>query len=407
MISYGATFRISLRALRAHKLRSLLTMLGIIIGVGAVIAMLAIGQGASQSVQQQINALGSNALMLFPSFGTTGGVRLGAGTATRQLTLDDANAIANECPDVLAVAPVTERGGQVVYENQNWATDVVGTTPAYITVRNWAIAEGRYFTDEEATGGTKVCVLGQTVVDNLFADQDPLGATIRVRNVPFTVIGILVRRGQSFGGRDQDDEIDVPIIAAMRAMTGRTPFVRITASAVNEKRIASAQDQIEQLMRRRHEIPEGQDSDVQVRNMADLASAAQASSRVFTLLLASIASVSLLVGGIGIMNIMLVSVTERTREIGIRMAVGAKGRDVLFQFLIEAVVISLVGGIIGILFGVGASTLIGALAKWSIAVSPGAVVLAFVFSAVVGVFFGFYPARRASRMEPIDALRYE
>jgi putative ABC transport system permease protein len=407
MIGYGATFRVALRALRTHKLRSLLTMLGIIIGVGAVIAMLAIGQGASRSVQSQINALGSNALTLFPSFGTTGGVRLGAGTAARQFTMDDATAIARECHDVLAVAPVAQRGGQVIYESQNWATEIVGTTPDYIVVRNWALADGRYFTEEEAIGGSKVAVLGQTVVDNLFIDEDPLGKTIRVRNIPFTVIGILSRRGQSFGGRDQDDEIDVPLIAAMRAMTGRTPFIRIMASAVNDKRLDAAQDEITQLMRRRREIPEGQDNDFQVRNMADLASAAQASSKVFTLLLASIASVSLLVGGIGIMNIMLVSVTERTREIGIRMAVGAKGSDVLMQFLVEAVVISLLGGIIGILFGMGASKLIGVLAKWPISFMPGSIVISFVFSALVGIFFGFYPARRASRLEPIEALRYE
>jgi putative ABC transport system permease protein len=406
-MNFMMTARLALRALRVHKLRSLLTMLGIIIGVGAVIAMLAIGQGASKSVQQQISALGSNALTLFPSFGTAGGVRLGAGTAARQFTLDDVAAIADECPDVLGVAPVVQRGSQVVFENQNWATEVTGTTPDYIVVRNWALSEGRYFTDEEATGGTKVCVLGRTVVDNLFAGDDPLGKTIRIRSLPFTVIGVLVPRGQSFGGRDQDDEIDVPIIAAMRGLVGRTPFIRIMASAVDDKRINAAQDEITQLMRRRHEIPEGQDDDFQVRNMADLASAAQASSKVFTLLLASIASVSLLVGGIGIMNIMLVSVTERTREIGIRMAVGAKGRDVLFQFLIEAVVISLAGGIIGILFGAGSSTLIGALAKWPIAVNPGAISLAFFFSALVGIFFGFYPARRASHLEPIDALRYE
>jgi putative ABC transport system permease protein len=283
----------------------------------------------------------------------------------------------------------------------------VGTTPDYIVVRNWALADGRYFTEEEAIGGSKVAVLGQTVVDNLFIDEDPLGKTIRVRNIPFTVIGILSRRGQSFGGRDQDDEIDVPLIAAMRAMTGRTPFIRIMASAVNDKRLDAAQDEITQLMRRRREIPEGQDNDFQVRNMADLASAAQASSKVFTLLLASIASVSLLVGGIGIMNIMLVSVTERTREIGIRMAVGAKGSDVLMQFLVEAVVISLLGGIIGILFGMGASKLIGVLAKWPISFMPGSIVISFVFSALVGIFFGFYPARRASRLEPIEALRYE
>jgi putative ABC transport system permease protein len=406
-MNFLLTLRLALRALRVHKLRSLLTMLGIIIGVGAVIAMLAIGQGASRSVQQQISALGSNALMVFPSFGQTGGVRLGAGSATRQLTIDDAAAIAAECPDVLAVAPVVSRGGQVVFETQNWATEIVGTVPDYIVVRNWQLSAGRYFTEEEAQGGTKVCVLGQTVVDNLFSADDPLGQTIRVRNVPFTVVGVLARRGQSFGGRDQDDEVNIPVLAAMRAMVGRSPFIRITASAVSERRIDAAQEQITQLMRRRHQIPDGQDDDFQVRNMADLAAAAQSSSRVFTLLLASIASVSLLVGGIGIMNIMLVSVTERTREIGIRMAVGARGRDVLFQFLIEAIVISLAGGIIGILFGSGASTLIGRLAKWPIAVSPAAILLAFFFSALVGVFFGFYPARRAARLEPIEALRYE
>jgi putative ABC transport system permease protein len=407
MISYGATFRVALRALQTHKLRSLLTMLGIIIGVGAVIAMLAIGQGASKNVQSQINALGSNALMLFPSFGVTSGVRLGAGTAARQLTIDDATAISNQCPDVLGVAPVAQRGGQAVYGDQNWSTEITGTTPDYIVVRDWGLSEGRYFTDEEAAGGAKVCVLGQTVVDNLFPNEDPLGATIRIANIPFQVIGVLVGRGQSFGGRDQDDEIDVPLIAAMRAMTGRTPSIRIMASATDDKRIYLAQDEITQLMEQRHQIPSGQDDDFQVRNMADLASAAQASSKVFTLLLASIASVSLLVGGIGIMNIMLVSVTERTREIGIRMAVGAKGNDVLMQFLVEAVVISLLGGIIGILFGMGASKLIGALAKWPISFMPSSVILAFVFSAVVGIFFGFYPARRASLLEPIDALRYE
>jgi putative ABC transport system permease protein len=407
MINFSATSRIALRALQTHKLRSLLTMLGIIIGVGAVIAMLAIGQGASKSVQSQISALGSNALTLFPSFGTAGGVRLGAGTAARQLTMDDATAIRNECPDVLGVAPVVQRGGQAVSGNQNWATEVTGTTPDYIVVRDWELSDGRYFTEEEAAGGTKVCVLGQTVVDNLFAGEDPLGATIRVSNIPFEVIGVLARRGQSFGGRDQDDEIDVPIIAAMRAFSGRTPNIRIMASAVSDKRLDAAQTEITQLMTLRHQIPTGQDPDFQVRNMADLAAAAQSSSRVFTVLLASIASVSLLVGGIGIMNIMLVSVTERTREIGIRMAVGAKGSDVLMQFLVEAVVISLLGGILGILFGMGASKLIGVLAKWPISFMPSSIVLAFVFSALVGIFFGFYPARRASRLEPIDALRYE
>ncbi|MEO0107568.1 MAG: ABC transporter permease [candidate division WOR-3 bacterium] len=406
-MSFAVTVQLALRALRVHKLRSLLTMLGIIIGVGAVIAMLAIGQGASRSVQQQINALGSNAITILPNFGAAGGVRLGAGSAARTLTVEDAAAIAAECPDVAAVAPVVERGAQVVYENQNWATQIVGTTPDYIVVRNWPLIEGRYFTEEEAVGGTKVCVLGQTVVENLFPDQDPLGKTIRIRNIPFTVIGTLARRGQSFGGRDQDDEIDVPVVAAMRALSGRMPFIRIMASAADERRLDAAQEQITLLMRRRHQLTEGQDDDFRVRNMADLASTAQESSRVFTLLLASIASVSLLVGGIGIMNIMLVSVTERTREIGIRMAVGARGRDVLFQFLVEAIVISLVGGLLGMLFGVTASAIISSLAKWAVAIQPGSILLAFSFSAVVGVFFGFYPARRASSLDPIEALRYE
>lgn len=406
-MNFMLTVGLAMRALRTHKLRSLLTMLGIIIGVGAVIAMLAIGQGASASVQQQISALGSNALMVFPSFGTAGGVRLGAGTAARQFTVDDALAIAEECPDVFAVAPIAERRGQVIYENQNWSTSIVGTTPAYFIVRNWPLTDGRYFSDEEAMGGSRVCVLGQTVIDNLFPTGDPIGKTIRVNNVPFTIIGTLARRGQSFGGRDQDDEVSMPIIAAMRTMVGRTPFIRIVASAVSDARLGAAQDQITELIRRRRQIGEGQEDDFQVRNMADLASAAQASSRVFAVLLASIASVSLIVGGIGIMNIMLVSVTERTREIGIRMAVGAKSRDVLRQFLIEAVVISLAGGIIGIVLGTGVSYLLGALAQWPIAINIGAVLLAFCFSALVGIFFGFYPARRAASLEPIAALRYE
>jgi putative ABC transport system permease protein len=383
-------------------------MLGIIIGVGAVIAMLAIGQGASSRIQSQINALGSNAMMLFPGNLTSGGVRLGAGTAARYLTLDDAAAIRNQCPDVLGVAPVAGRRAQAVYANQNWSTTIAGTTSDYIVVRDWDLSDGRYFTDEEALGGAKVCVLGQTVVNNLYSsDEEPVGTTIRIANIPFQVIGVLAARGSSFGGSDQDDEIDIPIVAAMRALLGRTPQMRIIASSVNQRTVYDAQDEITNLMMGRHQIPTGQDPDFSVLNMADLASVVQASSKVFTLLLASIGSVSLLVGGIGIMNIMLVSVTERTREIGIRMAVGARGRDVLMQFLVEAVVISLAGGVIGVLFGVGVSRLVALLAKWPVAFMPSSIGLAFVFSALVGVFFGFYPARRASQLEPIDALRYE
>jgi putative ABC transport system permease protein len=402
MIDFGMTVRIALRALRVHKLRSLLTMLGIIIGVGAVVAMLSVGQGATMQVQQRIASLGSNVLQVFPGSATTGGARGGAGSNTRSLTLDDANAIAPACPDVVAVAPIVSRGAQVVYGNQNWFTSVTGTTPSYLEVRSWDIVQGNMFTDDDVNAGTKVCVLGQTIVDNLFALEDPVGALVRIRNVPYTVVGVLAVKGS-----DQDDIILMPVTAAQRRLTGNTWINRIMVQAVSQKRGAAAQEQVTELLRIRHEIRGDSEDDFSVRNMADVASAVQQSSRILTLLLASIASVSLLVGGIGIMNIMLVSVTERTREIGIRMAVGAKGRDVLLQFLVEAVVTSLLGGIVGILFGIGVSQLIGWLAKWNTPMVPGAIALAFVFSAVVGIFFGYYPARRAASLDPIEALRYE
>jgi putative ABC transport system permease protein len=400
-IDFGMTVRIAVRALRVHKLRSLLTMLGIIIGVGAVVAMVSVGQGASMQITQRIASLGSNVLQVFPGSSSSGGVRGGAGSMS-SLTLDDARAIAPACPDVAAVAPIVSRGAQIVYGNQNWATSVTGTTPEYLEVRSWEIAQGDMFTEDDVNAGTKVCVLGQTVVDNLFPDEDPVGAILRIGNVPFTVVGVLTVKGS-----DQDDIILIPVVTAMRRLTGRTNINRIMVSAVSQKRGDAAQEEVSQLLRARHNIRSSADDDFSVRNMADIASAVAQSSRVLTLLLASIASVSLLVGGIGIMNIMLVSVTERTREIGIRMAVGAKGRDVLLQFLVEAVVTSLLGGVLGILFGIGASKLIGLIAKWNTPMVPGAIVLAFVFSAVVGIFFGYYPARRAANLDPIEALRYE
>ena len=402
MIDFGMTLRIALRALRVHKLRSLLTMLGIIIGVGAVVAMLSVGQGATMQVQQRIASLGSNVLQVFPGSATTGGARGGAGSATRSLSLDDANAIAPACPDVVAVAPIVSRGAQIVYGNQNWFTSVTGTTPSYLDVRSWDVAEGNMFTDDDVNAGSKVCVLGQTVVDNLFALEDPIGAIVRIRNVPYTVLGVLTVKGS-----DQDDIILIPVTTAERRLTGNAWINRIMVQAVSQKRGDAAQEEVTQLLRVRHEIRTDTEDDFTVRNMADIASAVQQSSRILTLLLASIASVSLLVGGIGIMNIMLVSVTERTREIGIRMAVGAKGRDVLLQFLVEAVVTSLLGGVVGILFGIGVSQLIGLLAKWNTPMVPGAILLAFIFSAVVGIFFGYYPARRAANLDPIEALRYE
>jgi putative ABC transport system permease protein len=352
-------------------------------------------------VTQRIASLGSNVLQIFSGSSASGGVRGGAGSM-QSLTLDDARAIAPACPDVAAVAPIVSRGSQIVYGNQNWFSSVTGTTPEYLEVRSWEIAQGDMFTEDDVDAGTKVCVLGQTIVDNLFPDEDPVGAILRIGNVPFTVVGVLTVKGS-----DQDDIILIPVVTAMRRLTGRTNISRIMVSAVSQKRSGAAQEQITELLRARHNIRSSEDDDFNVRDMADIASAVQQSSRVLTLLLASIASVSLLVGGIGIMNIMLVSVTERTREIGIRMAVGAKGRDVLLQFLVEAVVTSLLGGVLGILFGIGASQLIGLLAKWSTPMVPGAIVLAFVFSAVVGIFFGYYPARRAANLDPIEALRYE
>jgi putative ABC transport system permease protein len=401
MIDFGMTFRIAVRALRVHKLRSLLTMLGIIIGVGAVVAMISVGQGATAQVTQRIASLGSNVLQVFPGSFSAGGVRGGAGSV-QTLTLEDAAAIPAACPDVVAVAPIVSRGAQVVYGNQNWFTQVNGTTPDYLVVRSWDIAEGEMFTSDDVDAGTKVCVLGQTVVDNLFPDEDPIGAIIRINNVPFTVVGVLAVKGS-----DQDDVVLIPVITAQRRLTGRTNINRLMVSAVSQKRSGAAQEQVTELLRARHNIRSSEDDDFTVRNMADIAEAVQSSSRVLTMLLASIASVSLLVGGIGIMNIMLVSVTERTREIGIRMAVGAKSRDVLLQFLVEAVVTSLLGGVLGIIFGIGASQLIGWLAKWSTPMVPGAILLAFGFSAVVGIFFGYYPARRAANLDPIEALRYE
>jgi len=401
MIDFGMTVRIAVRALRVHKLRSLLTMLGIIIGVGAVVAMISVGQGATAQVTQRIASLGSNVLQIFPGSFSSGGVRGGSGSVST-LTLEDAEAIAPACPDVAAVAPIVSRNAQVVYGNQNWYTSVNGTTPEYLAVRSWEIADGEMFTEDDVSAGTKVCVLGSTVVENLFPDEDPVGAILRIGNVPFTVVGVLAVKGGN-----EDDIIVIPVKTAQRRLTGRTGINRMMVSAVSEKRTGAAQEQITDLLRSRHNIRAGDDDDFTVRDMADIAAAVKQSSSVLTLLLASIASVSLLVGGIGIMNIMLVSVTERTREIGIRMAVGAKGRDVLLQFLVEAVVTSLLGGVLGILFGIGASQLIGLLAKWSTPMVPGAILLAFIFSAVVGIFFGYYPARRAANLDPIEALRYE
>lgn len=409
MINIPSTFRISFRALRVNKMRSALTMLGIIIGVGAVITMLAVGTGASRRIAEQISSMGSNLLIILPGATTSGGVRMGAGTQPT-LTMGDADAIKRECPSVSDVAPVLNGVAQVVYGHQNWSTGIIGTTPSMLVVRDWPLASGRSFTDQDVKSATKVCLLGQTVVDNLFGDMNPVGQFIRIKNVPFVVIGVLAPKGQSAQGQDQDDTIYVPVTTAQKKLFGTSfpGMIRIMmVKARSTEDLAPAERQINELLRQRHHIGPKQDNDFTVRNLTQIMQTAEQSTKVMTLLLGAIASVSLLVGGIGIMNIMLVSVTERTREIGIRMAIGAKTWDIRLQFIIEALSLSLIGGVAGIIAGISSSELISALAGWTTIVSPLSILLAFGFSGMVGIFFGFYPAYKASLLDPIDALRYE
>lgn len=409
MINVPSTFRISLRALRVNKMRSALTMLGIIIGVGAVIAMLAVGTGASKKISEQIASMGSNLLIILPGSTTSGGVRMGAGTQST-LTLGDADAILKESSAVAEVAPVHNGVAQVVFGNQNWSTGVVGTTPSMLEVRDWPLSSGRSFTQQDVKSATKVCLLGQTVVDNLFGSIDPIGQVVRIKKIPFTVVGVLETKGQSAQGQDQDDTIYVPVTTAQKKLFGTSfpGMVRtMMVKAKSAEDLGPAEKQINELLRQRHHLGPKQDNDFTVRNLTQIMQAAEQSTRVMTLLLGAIASVSLLVGGIGIMNIMLVSVTERTREIGIRMAVGAKTWDIRLQFIIEALTLSLIGGIIGIILGVSGSKILSSLAGWTTIVSPLSIVLAFGFSGLVGIFFGFYPAYKASNLNPIDALRFE
>jgi len=409
VINIPSTLRMSFRALKVNKMRSALTMLGIIIGVGAVIAMLAVGTGASKKIAEQISSMGSNLLIILPGATTAGGVRMGAGTQPT-LTMGDAEAIQKECPAVQDVAPILNGVAQVVYGHQNWSTGVVGTTPGMLSVRDWSLASGRPFTQQDVKSATKVCLLGQTVVDNLFGDMDPVRQIIRIKKVPFTVIGVLTKKGQSAHGQDQDDTIYVPVTTAQKKLFGTTfpGMVRIMmVKAKSTEDLAPAEKQINELLRQRHHIGQKQENDFTVRNLTQIMETAEQSTKVMTLLLGAIASVSLLVGGIGIMNIMLVSVTERTREIGIRMAIGAKTWDIRLQFIIEALTLSLVGGIVGIIVGVSGSKILSVLAGWSTVISPFSILLAFGFSGLVGIFFGFYPAYKASLLDPIDALRYE
>jgi len=404
MRRFGMILKVGMQAILRNKLRSALTMLGIIIGVGCVIAMIAIGAGASRSIQSQIESLGSNFIMIFPGASTQGGAHLF--TDQSMLTEDDANAIKADCPSVAYVSPLVRSSAQIVAGESNWGTSIQGVGVEWPLVRTWNTVEGGFFSDSDVRAATKVCVLGGTVADNLFPAGGATGQMVRIKNVPFKVDGVLEKKGGSMMG-DQDDIVVVPYTTAMKRLTGKNKLNTIYVSASSVGAVDQAQSEITALLRQRHHIAPGQDSDFTMRSQQEFAAMSEQSSKTLSLLLASAAAISLLVGGIGIMNIMLVSVTERTREIGIRMAIGAKGNHVLFQFLIEAIALSALGGILGIILGVGASAIVASKGGLPVHVSPASIGLAFGFSAAIGIFFGFYPARKASRLDPIEALRYE
>jgi putative ABC transport system permease protein len=400
----------ALRALRRNLLRSTLTMLGVIIGVAAVIAMVSVGRGADAAVQQQIQSLGNNLLMIIPGATTANGVRSGWGAAST-LTVADAAAVARDCPAVAEITWVKRQVVQVVYGNQNWSTSAQGVTPSYPLVRDWPVTAGRFFDEKDEAGANPVALLGQTVIDHLFeVGEDPIGATIRVKNVPFQVIGVLERKGQTGWGQDQDDVVIMPFSTAERRVLGTQILGTVDmvwATTATAAAIPEAERQVRAVLHERHRTPPGQEDDFTVRDLGEIAEASKSASQVMANLLLSIASVSLLVGGIGIMNIMLVSVTERTREIGVRLAVGARARHILLQFLVEATALSLVGGAAGVVLGIVVTRLIASLAAWPTLLSAPAAAGAFLVSGAIGIFFGFYPARRAARLDPIEALRYE
>jgi putative ABC transport system permease protein len=401
-----ATIKIALRALRRNKLRTILTMLGMIIGVGAVIAMVGIGNGAKSQLEAQIASLGRNVITVFSGSFSRGGTRSGFGGAGT-LVLEDAEAIQREIPGITVLSPEVRGRAQVAAGNENWNTQVLGESPDYFTVRQWPIVQGGPFSEVDVRSANKVAILGKTVVDQLYPGADPVGEVIRIKNVPFKVIGVLAGKGVTPWGQDQDDVVIVPYTSGMKRLFGATTLQSIVIQTASPDMLQPVQDQITELLRQRHRIIPPREDDFGVRNQQEIADATTAQSKTMAWLLASIACVSLVVGGIGIMNIMLVSVTERTREIGIRMAVGARGGDILWQFLIEAVTLSMIGGIIGILSGLGTSKIIEVVKHWPVMTPLVWIVIAFLVSAAVGVFFGFYPARKASRLDPIDALRYE
>jgi len=398
--------RIAVRSIFKNKLRSLLTMLGIIIGVAAVIVMVAVGQGARLQIQQRIDNLGSNLVVITPGAGRSGGVSMGAGSSNR-LTLDDYEAVDRECILLTAVSPMIVAPAHVVGGGGNWRTGVMGVSVDYPHIRNWGVSSGRLFDEAEQRAMRKVVVVGQTVVDNLFPDSDPVGQQVQLRDVPFEIVGVLERKGQTAEGRDMDDVVLAPYTTVRTRLSGRMYIPQILGSTDDKADIPAAQEELRAILRESHGLASYDEDDFAIKNQSDLAAAAQGATEVMTLLLAAIASISLLVGGIGIMNIMLVSVTERTREIGIRMAVGARGGDVLVQFLVESIVISLIGGLLGVAAGFGGAALLERLSGWETVITPQLVALSLGFSAAVGIFFGFYPARKAAGLDPIQALRYE
>jgi len=400
------TAMIALRALRRNKLRSSLTALGIIIGVASVVAMVALGNGAQARIESQISSLGQNLLTIFAGSRRAGGVNSGLGSASA-LTLEDADAIRREVPDVVAVSPEDTTSAQAIANGRNWSTTIAGEAPEYLEITDWKLADGSMFTARDVRSAAKVAVIGSETAHELFGPLNPVGQTVRVKNMPFVIIGLLESKGTGMGGMNQDDRIIVPFTTAMRLLTGDKYLRSVSVQISGADRMDAAEQQITSLLRQRHRLTAGRDNDFSIFNQKQIADTVSSVTTIITLLLGAIGGISLLVGGIGIMNIMLVSVTERTREIGIRIAVGAQPADILLQFLIEAITLSLLGGTIGVLLGVGASDLVGRLTNFVPIVSTGSIILAFGVSCAVGVFFGFYPARKAALLNPIDALRYE
>lgn len=406
-MNLGNLLKVALKALKRNKMRSLLTMLGIIIGVASVITMLAIGQGSKKSIQDQIASMGSNMLFVMPANMRTGGVQQG-NSSSQRLTMDDVDAIRTESDAIVAVSPEVRSSGQAVFGNSNWPTTIYGGNEQYLEIKSWEVVSGRNITDSDARGSAKVCLIGQTVATELFGEGvDPTGETIRFKKIPFKIVGVLAEKGQNSFGQDQDDVIIAPYSTVQKRILAQTHIQSIQMSARSAEDSELAETQVEEVLRRTHKLRESEDNDFEIRSQEELATTMTSVTDILTILLGAIAGISLLVGGIGIMNIMYVSVTERTREIGLRMSLGGRGVDILLQFLIESIMLSVFGGLIGILLGFAASAIVEALTSWPISVMWSSAVLAFVVCTAIGVFFGWYPARRAADLDPIDALRYE